>query len=253
MTGKSIIQFLPLAGQSRRAADRYYRDVHTRFSRGQMRTMPHVLSYHTNRADAEYDLTAGWRQRPRAFRFAILRFTLGHGLEFPPEVRAQIIEDHRLFLRELRDFAVEEQAVVDRLGGQTGLVKYLFEFERPEEAPLAEGESTLSTLVHSMAREAADAFGLRRVLVDRVRSEAVAEAIDEPGQRLTDRTLPQTTKQAFLELWFDNHEWAEEWFARPVVRAVLRDPWWAVARGYRVTEECQLDRTTRADAVQPHE
>lgn len=243
MTGKSISQFLPLAARTRRDADRHYRTVHTRFARAQLRTMPHVLSYHTNRADAEYDLAGGWEQRPRAFRFVILRFAPGHGLEFPPEVRAQVAEDHRQFLRELRGFAVEEEVILDRLTGQTALVKYLFEFERPTAATQSDGAAALSALIASIEREGADATGLRRVVLDRVETEAVAEPIDEPGQRPTDQTLPETTKQAFLEFWFDHPDWAEEWFARPAVRAALRDPWWDVARGYRVTEECGVDRT----------
>ena len=130
--GKSIAQFQPLAGQRRHASDRHYRTVHTPFARRTLRAMPHVLSYHTNRAEAELDLARGWSQRPHAFRFVILRFEPGRSLGFPPAVRAQIAEDHRNFLREFRGFPVEETTVLDRLSGQTALVKYLVEYELPE-------------------------------------------------------------------------------------------------------------------------
>jgi ketosteroid isomerase-like protein len=244
-TAKSISQFLPVSGLTREAADRHYREVHTRFARTELRGMPHVRSYHTNRADAEFDVAGGWSQPPRAFRFVLLRFAPGRSLEFPVGVRARVAEDHRNFLRELRGFAVDEQVLTDRLAGQTALVKYLFEYERPPAIPVGEGEAVLDGLTATLAEAAQDtdrAFGPRRVVVNRVRTEAVAEPIDEPGQRPTDRILPETTKHAFVELWFDNRDWAEEWFARPAVRAALLRPWWALASGYRVTEECGLDR-----------
>ena len=233
---KSIAQFQPLAGQSREDADRHYSKVHTRFARAQLRAMPHVLSYHTNRAEAEYDLAGGWGQRPRAFRFVILRFAPGRSLEFPPDVRERVAQDHRLFLRELRGFAVDEEVLVDRLDGQTALVKYLFEYER-----VAEARPSLDELAATLC-ELGDTFGLRRIVLNRVRAEAVAESIDEPGQRPTTRPLPDTAKQAFVEIYFDHRDWAEEWFARPAVRVALIGPAWALARGYRVTEECGLDR-----------
>ncbi len=94
---KSNFQFMPLAGQSRWASDRHYRRVHTPFARVQLRAMPQVLSYDTNRAVAEWDIAGVWHQRPRAFRFVMLRFEPGRSLEFPPSARARVAEDHRLF------------------------------------------------------------------------------------------------------------------------------------------------------------
>lgn len=167
---KSISQFLPLTGQSREDADRHYRRAHTRFARAQLRTMPHVLTYHTNRAEAEYDIAGGWSQRPRAFRFVILRFAPGRSLDFPPDVRERVAQDHRLFLRELRGFAVEEEVLVDRLSGQTALVKYLFEYERPCGSLPPDFHPVLDALAVTV-REQSDAFGLRQVLLNRVRAE----------------------------------------------------------------------------------
>ena len=242
--GKSIAHFLPLADLPREAADRHYREVHTRFARAELRGMPHVLSYHTNRADAEFDLAGGWNQRPRAFRFVVLRFVPGHSLGFSQRTRDRLSEDHRIFLRELRSFMVDEQVLVDRLSGQTALVKYLFEYERPADSPASAGESVFGALTGRLAAAAdSEAFGLRRIVTNRVRAEVAAEPIDEPGQRSTDRLLPETAKHAFVELWFDHRDWAEEWFALPQVREALLDPWWVLARGYRTTEECGLDRS----------
>ncbi|HJQ42192.1 MAG TPA: hypothetical protein VJ831_03840 [Jatrophihabitantaceae bacterium] len=78
--------------------------------------------------------------------------------------------------------------------------------------------------------------------MNRVLAEAVAEPIDEPGQRTTDRLLPETDKVAFVELYFDARDRSEEWFARPEVRDALFAGSWALARASRVSEECGLDR-----------
>lgn len=239
---KSISQFLPLARLSADEADRHYLAVHSRFARTLLRSMPHVVSYHTNRAEAEFDLNGRWRQRPRAFRFVVLRFRPGRSLEFPDDVRELIVQDHRQFLRELRGFRVIEDVVLDRLSGQTALQKYLFEFEQPDEDPPELAAAHLDELVDVLLAQAPDAFGLRQILVNRVTSEGAVEAVDEPGQRPVDQTLASTTKSAFVEFYFDHSEWAEHWFARTAVRRALRSDYWALSRGYWVTEECGLDR-----------
>ena len=240
--GKSIAQFQPLAGLDPASADRHYRRVHTPFARRTLREMPHVLAYHTNRARAELDLAGGWAQRPRAYRFVILRFQAGRALEFPPEIRAEIAEDHRNFLREFRGFAVDEDVVVDRLSGQTALVKYLAEYERAEAGDAAPAVDRLRAGLVDLVAQGREQFGLRQLLVNRVRAEAEAEPIDEPGQRPTDRRLPATTKAAFVEFYFDERDRAEQWFAQPGARAALLGGDWALARVSRVTEKCGLDR-----------
>jgi hypothetical protein len=240
--GKSIAQFLPLTGQRPNASDRHYRRVHTPFARRTLREMPHVLSYHTDRARAELDLAGGWAQRPHAFRFVILRFEAGRSLEFPPEVRAQIAEDHRNFLRDFRGFVVDEHVVLDRLSGQTALVKYVVEYERADDADAAQAVARLEDALRAVAAHRPERFGLRQLLVNRVTAEAVAEPIDQPGQRTTDRVLPDTTKAAFVELYFDSRDRAEEWFAQPTVHDALFGGRWHLTRASRVSEECGFDR-----------
>ncbi|MEY9211779.1 hypothetical protein NI17_008785 [Thermobifida halotolerans] len=239
---KTVSHFLPASTVTAEEADRYYTRVHTRFARHFLREMDQVVSYHTNRAVAQYDLLGGWERPPRAFRYVVLRFRPGRGLELADGLRETIVADHRLFLRELRPFRVREEVLLDRLGGQTALEKYLFEFDRrdgtdPEEARhhLAEGMAVL-------AQEASSAFGVRQILVDHVLQEQATEPVDEPGQRPLPRMLSTTPRQAFVECYFDQREWAEEFFARPAVRAVLQNRFWAAAHGYRVAERCGLDR-----------
>jgi len=242
VTDKTIAHFLPLSSVSRRDADRHYRRVHTPFARRVLRDLDHVVSYHINRADREYDLNRRWRQRPHAFRFVVLRFAPGRSLEFPPGVAERIVQDHRLFLRELRSFRVAEEVVIDRIAGQTALEKYVFEYDRPDGMPPEEGAGLFDRVASEVRELAPAAFGLRLVLANRVLSEQATEPVDEPGQRPLRELLPVTAKQGFLELYFDQREWAEEWFGAAKVHGALIAGPWAMARGYRVTERCGLDR-----------
>ena len=240
--GKTISQFLPLGASDPEECDRYYREVHTRYARGFLREMEHVRSYHIGRAEAAYDLNGAWHSRPQVFRYVTLRFTPGHGLAMPPGLRRTIAEDHRVFLRELRGFVIEEEVVIDRLRGQTSLAKYVFEFDRSPGEVAEVGAARLAEQVGRLAALAGEAFGLRQLLVDNVVAEMFSEAIDEPGQRPTSERLPQTLRQGFVELYFDQREWAEDWFARSDVRAALQGEGWGRVHGVRVHEECGLDR-----------
>lgn len=239
---KRIAHFLPLAALPAEESDRHYREVHTPFARRLLREAEQVVSYHTAKVTAELDLAGGWRQRPRAFRFIVMRFLPGRSLELPEDVHERIVQDHRSCLRELRSFAVSEQVLVDRLRGQTSLVKYVLELDRRADTSPADADRHLAERLAGLAEQVDRAFGLRQVLVDRVEGEAATEAVDEPGQRPLGRQLPDTRRHAFVEFYADHPEWAEEWFALPAVDRVLRDPWWERARCYRVAEECGLDR-----------
>jgi hypothetical protein len=239
---KTISQFWPLAASDRETADRYYRAVHSRFARSTLRGMDHVVSYHTARAEAAYDLNAGWDAPPETFRYVTLRLAPGRALDFAPEVRDQITEDHRLFLRDLRGFSVTEDVLLDRTAGQSCLVKYVFEYDRgPQEAP-ADGASRLAGQLAQLTALAGGAFGIRRLAVDHVQAESYAAPIDEPGQAPTGEKLEATPRQAFLEVYFDHRDWAEEWFVQDPVRAALLGVGWARVHGVRVAEECGLDR-----------
>ncbi len=239
---KTISHFRPASVVTAEQADRYYLRVHTRFARHFLRGMDQVVSYHTNRAEAGYDLLGGWERPPSAFRYVVLRFRPGRGLEPSEELRETIVADHRVFLRELRSFRVDEQVLLDRLTGQTALEKYLFEFDRRDGTAPAEAREHLDAALAVLAEQASSAFGVRQILVDHVVQEQETAPVDEPGQRPLPRMLPVTRRQAFLEFYFDQREWAEEFFARDAVRAVLRDRFWAAAVGHRVTEQCGLDR-----------
>lgn len=242
MSAKSISQFLPLAASTREECDRHYRQVHTRYARSFLREMDHVRSYHVGLAEAAYDLNCRWCAKPETFRYVTLRFDPGTTLQMGPELREAITQDHRMFLRELRGFAVEEEVLVDRLYGQTSLVKYLFEYDRPPDEEVGVGAARLAEQLRELVPLTGEAFGLRLLLADHVVSEGLSAAVDEPGQRPTGVQLDQSSRQAFLELYFDQQQWAEEWFVRPDVRRALLGGGWGAARGARIREECGLDR-----------
>lgn len=239
---KTFSTFAPLVALPVEESDRHYREVHAPFARGFLREMDQVVSYHTARATAELDLTGGWRQRPRAFRYIAMRYLLGRSLELPEELLERIVQDHRSCLRDLRSFPVREQVLLDRLSGQTGLSKHVVELERRPGTSPDEGARYLQKQITVLADQVGDSFGLRQVLVDHVIGEGETAPVDEPGQRPLGRLLASTTAQAFVEIYADHADWAEQWLARPAVRAVVRDPWWGVARCYRVVEECGLDK-----------
>lgn len=239
---KTYAHFLPLAALPVHESDRHYREVHTRWARGFLRELPDVVSYATDRVLAERDPAGGWGQRPRAFRFISMRYRPGSHLDLPPELRERVVQDHRNCLRELRSFRVREHVLVDRLRGGTGLAKLVVELDRRPGTSAGDAATRLAGGLEVLAEQAQDAFGLRQLLVDHVQHEAATEPLDEPGQRPTGRMLPDTARSAFVELWFDHTDWADEWLARPAVAAVLQDAWWAAARTYQVHEECGMDR-----------
>lgn len=239
---KSLARFLPLQSLSRAECERHYTKVHIPFARAMLRDQPAVISYHTDRVVAEYDLAGGWRQRPRAWRFVLLHLQPGQHRTTSADLQEAIAQDHRNCLRELRSCAVRERVALDRRNGQLVLCKYLFEYDRRVDTDLQTDRERFHAVVDGALDLLDQAAGLRLVLVDDVISEGATEPIDEPGQRRLDHYLPSTDKLGYLEFYFDNIYGAETWFARPEVRAMLCDQYFAVARGYRIEEHCGIDK-----------
>ncbi len=238
----SISRFDPVSTHPVEESERHYRDVHFRFARHLLRGKPQVRSYHTNRVLAQHDLNGDWQQRPTAWRFVILRFEPGRGLELTQDEQQTIARDHPNCLRNLRSCPVEEEVLLDEVRGQTALDKYLVELDRRPESPPEEAAAHVDGLVTGLLEQARGAFGVRRITVHRVLGEGETEPMDEAGQRPTGRMLAETTKLAYVEVYVDHDEWGDELFARPRVRELLRDPWFGIANAYRVEERCGIDR-----------
>lgn len=238
---KSFASFNPLTSRTLEECERHYMQVHTRWARNLLRDRPHLVSYHVNRATAAYDVRGGFGQRPDAWRWVILRFQPGSRLGLSAEEQELVAQDHRNCLRDLRSYLVGERIVIDELRSQTSLVKYLFDFDAPPDA-LAKSAERLQSLADALGELARTGnHGLRLLSVNAVTSEQENDPIDEPGQRPAGRVLALSTKSGFLECYFDQQEWADDLFARPEVRALLRDEPFARVRGYRIDEGCGFD------------
>ena len=238
---KSIARFDPVSTHPVEESERHYVEVHARWARQRLRQLPAVLSYHTNLVMRQYDMRGDWRQRPTAWRFVVLRFE-GERLGFTPVDSALVARDHLNCLRDLRSCVVDERVLLDQRRGQTTFEKYLFEYDRSPDVTPGEADMALDVLVDCVVPAARDAFGLRLLVLNRVLAESEALPSREPGQVPTERLLPETTKHAYLEWYFDHQEWGDDFFAAHNVRRALQDAPFAIANGYHVHEACGLDR-----------
>ncbi len=128
--GKVIGRFDPTPSRTPEECERHYTEVHVRMAQDLLRPMPTLLSYHTDRAVAQADVNGGWNQRPRAWRFVVLRFTPGETLAFTADQNEMVAQDHVNCLYKLRSCDVEETVLIDRVGAQLALAKFMIEADR---------------------------------------------------------------------------------------------------------------------------
>lgn len=235
---KTVSFFDPLASLGPAACERHYTRAHTPWARRMLRDRPEVVTYHTARATARYDLGGRFRQRPSRWRYVFIRLRPGATLAFEPELRATIDEDHRHFLQDYRGFAGTEELLVDRRSGQPSFVAYVFEFDRHPDRPAPD----LAARAGAVLAAAPAWTGLRAAYLDRVATEAAVGPIDVPGQRPLGRPRESTAKLGFLELYFDQREWAERWLADGPARALFTDPSFAAVVGHRVRLSTGVDK-----------
>jgi hypothetical protein len=206
---KAIGRFDPTPSRTPEECERHYTQVHVRMAQELLRPMPSLLSYHTNRVVAQADVTGGWGQLPRAWRFNLLRFAPGEALAFTPEQNEMVARDHVNCLYRLRHCDVEETALLDRLGGQTATAKFLLEADRPASVDPEQAWASFSALAERMHAAMDGAFGARALYVNRVLNELECEPVDVEGQRPVG-VLDETTRVGYLEAYFDHVRWGEE-------------------------------------------
>ena len=239
---KSISRFLPVTTQPPEESERHYSQVHFPWAQRLLAEREQVLTYHTNRVLRQYDQTGGFARRPTAWRFVLLTFEPGRGLELDADTAERIAQDHPNCLRALRATPVESSLVLDRLDGQPVLAKYLIELDRAEQTPQEQADRRIEELVDGLAQRLEDAAGFRSLWSNRVLGEAEAEAVVEEGQRVTGQLLPDTDKCAYLEVYFDDTSFGDQFFARDEVLGLLENPSFATLAVYHVEERCGLDR-----------
>src|ERR1700760_976983 len=204
--GKVIGRFDPTPSRTPEECERHYTEVHVHMAQDLLRPMPSLLSYHTSRAVAQADLNGTWRQRPLAWRFVVLRFAPGETLAFTPEQNEMVASDHVNCLYRLRSCGVEEAVLLDRVDGQLALAKFMIEADRAPGVDPDEAWTVFTDLAERVRTVMDDAYGARRLLLNRVVNEVVCEALDVEGQRpvgLDD----ETTRLGYIEVYFDHRRW----------------------------------------------
>jgi hypothetical protein len=234
---KSISQFLPLAALPKEQCERHYVEVHFPFAQAALLELPHVVAYHTNRADRQLDIAGGWRQEPAAWRFVFLHFIAGAELAPSPELATTIEADHENCLRSLQRTSVREEVLVDHRCGQIQMAKYLVAVDRRSDEAIAALEQLTERLCDVVNKE----FGGRLLIINHIVDESESRPGKEEGQRLTNRLLPETEKLAIFEMYFDDARWGDAAIHRAWLDQAFRGPNLDI-RVFHVYERCGLDK-----------
>lgn len=239
---KTIGRFDPTPSRTPEDCERHYTQVHVRMAQDFLRPMPSVQSYHIDRAVAQADASGGWRQRPHAWRFVVLRYRDGESLDFTQEQAETVARDHVNCLYRLRHCEVEEEILLDRRGGQLCLAKFMVEADRP---PAVDGDQAWSAFLALAARirglmEAA--FGARLLIVNRALNELACDPVDVEGQRPVGM-LETTMRVGYIEAYFDHARWGEEALGRIAADGSLLEPALADVNLLEMEELAALDNT----------
>ena len=240
--GKSFGRFDPTPSRTPEECERHYTQVHVRMAQDLLRPVPSLLSYHTNRAVAQADVNGGWHQRPRAWRFVVLRFTPGETLAFTPEQNEMVAQDHVNCLYRLRQGDVDEHVLLDRVDRQLALAKFMIEADRAPGVAADAAWEAFRRLAERVHKTMDGAFGARRLILNRVLNEVECEPLDVEGQRPVG-VREATTRVGYIEAYFDHARWGEEALGVLAAEGVLRDPTLVDVNLLRVEEHAPLDVT----------
>jgi hypothetical protein len=219
--GKAFSRFMPTPSRTPQECERHYTEVHVRMAQELLRPMPALVSYHINRAVAQADVVGGWGQRPRAWRFVVLRFDPGEVLAFSEEENEMVAQDHVNCLYRLRHTDVEETVLLDRRNGQLALAKFLLEADRAPGVSADDGWTAFSAIADRVRERMERAFGARLLILNRVLNEVESEPVDVEGQRPIG-LLAEPTRVGYLEVYFDHARWGREALSPLVGEGLLR-------------------------------
>jgi len=221
--GKAFSRFEPTPSRSPEECERHYTAVHVRMAQNLLRPMPALVSYHVDRAVAQADVTGGWGQRPRPWRFVVLRFDPGATLEFSAEQNEMVAQDHVNCLYRLRHTDVEEAVLLDRRDGQLALAKFMVEADRVAGVDPDEAWAAFSAIAERVRERMQDAYGARVLFLNRVLNEVECEPVDVEGQRPIGM-LDEPARVGYLEIYFDHERWGREVLGPLVAEGLLRTP-----------------------------
>jgi hypothetical protein len=239
--GKSISRFEPTPSRTPEECERHYTEVHVRMAQELLRPMSALASYHVNRAVAQADVVAGWAQRPRAWRFVVLRFDPGEALAFSPEQNEMVAQDHVNCLYRLRHGDVEETVLLDQRHGQLALTKFLIEADRAPGVAADEAWATFSAMADRVRGQMDGGFGARLLILNRVLNELECEPVDVEGQRPIG-LLDETTRVGYMEIYFDHPRWGREALSPLVAEGLLRPSSLVDVNLLQVEEHAALSR-----------
>ena len=238
--GKSISRFMPTPSRTPDECERHYTTVHVRMAQDLLRPMPALISYHVNRAVAQADVTGGWAQRPRAWRFVALRFAPGEALAFSTEENEMVAQDHVNCLFRLRHTDLEETVLLDRRNGQLALAKFLLEADRAPGVGADDGWAAFTAIAERVRERMESAFGARLLILNRVLNEVECEPVDVEGQRPIG-LVDETTRVGYLEIYFDHARWGREALGPLVAQGLLRRPELVDVNLLQVEEHTPID------------
>jgi hypothetical protein len=240
--GKVIGRFDPTPSRTPEECERHYTQVHVRMAQDLLRPMPTLLSYYTDRAVAQADVNGGWGQRPRAWRFVVLRFTPGATLAFTAAQTEMVAQDHVNCLYRLRSCDVDEDVLMDRVVGQRALAKFMIEADRAPGVDAGAAWDAFSGLADRVRGVMDGAFGARGLILNRAVNEVECEPLDVEGQRPIG-LLEDTTRVGYIEAYFDHARWGEEALGALGAHGALRDSALVDVNLLRVEELAPLDVT----------
>jgi hypothetical protein len=239
---KAIGRFEPTPSRSPEECERHYTQVHVRMAQDLLAPMGSLRSYHIDRAVAQADINGLWAQRPRAWRFVVLRFNPGEALAFTPAQSEMIAQDHVNCLYRMRHCDVEESVLFDRLDRQLTLAKFMIEADRPPAVEPASAWSAFAALAERVHAAMQEAFGARRLLLNRALNELETEPVDVDGQRPIG-LLETTTRVGYLEAYFDHPRWGEETLGALVASGAVSDSALCDLNVLRVEELAPIDKS----------
>lgn len=246
--GKVIGRFDPTPSRTPEECERHYTQVHVRMAQDLLRPMPSLLSYYTDRAVAQADVNGAWNQRPRAWRFVVLRFTPGETLAFTAEQNEMVAQDHVNCLYQLRSCEVEETVLLDGVDGQLALAKFMIEADRAPGVDAETAWQAFTQLADRVRSEVDGAFGLRCLLLNRVLNEVDCEPLDVEGQRPVG-LLDDTTRVGYIEVYFDHARWGEEALGGLAAGSGLSHPALVDVNLLRVEEQAPLYVATKPPSI----
>ena len=153
-----------------------------------------------------------------------------------------VAQDHVNCLYRLRYCDIDEDVLMDRVGGQRALSKFMIEADRAPEVDAEGAWSAFSSLAGRVGGVMDGAFGARQLILNRVLNEVDCEPVDVEGKR-TIGLLQDTTRVAYIEAYFDHPRWGEEALGVLATEGALRDPALVDVNLLRVEELAPLDVT----------